>query len=99
MAILRGLLIAPMIALLCHVPLAGAAEPNSQQNKMAVCNQRAANKKGEERKAFIAECLKNKPIQESSQDRMKRCNEEAVGKTGDERKAFLSQCLRRTGPD
>lgn len=97
MPVSRGFLIAPMIALLCS--LAYAAEPNSQQNKMAVCNQRAANKKGEERKTFIAECLKNKPIQESSQDRMKRCNEEAVGKTGDERKAFLSQCLRRTGPD
>lgn len=75
-----------------------AAEPNSQQNKMATCNQHAADKKGDERKAFMSDCLKNKPAaEETQQDKMKRCNHEAVGKTGDDRKAFMSQCLKKTG--
>lgn len=77
-----------------------AAEPNganSQQNKMAVCNQQAGAKKGEERKAFMSDCLKNKPATpETQQDKMKRCNQEATGKTGDDRKAFMSQCLKKS---
>ncbi len=31
-----------------------------QQNKMVTCNKEAAGKKGDERKAFMSECLKAK---------------------------------------
>jgi len=38
-----------------------AASPKSaQQNKMKSCNADAAGKKGDERKAFMSECLKSK---------------------------------------
>ncbi len=37
-----------------------AAAPTKQQNKMTVCNKDAADKKGDERKAFMKECLSNK---------------------------------------
>ena len=37
---------------------APAAEKTPQQNKMAVCNKEAEGKKGDERKAFMSECLK-----------------------------------------
>jgi hypothetical protein len=30
----------------------------TQQEKMKVCNQKAGDKKGDERKAFMSECLK-----------------------------------------
>jgi psiF repeat len=64
-----------------------------QQTRMATCNKEAGEKKGDERKAFMSECLKAKP--QSQQDRMKTCNADAKGKTGDERKAFMSECLKK----
>ena len=67
------------------------AEPTKQQTKMATCNKDAGDKKGDERKAFMKECLSaKKPTQ---QDKMKDCNVQAKGKTGDDRKDFMKQCL------
>lgn len=73
-------------------------EPTAQQNKMATCNKQAGDKKGDERKAFMSECLKAKPAAAVAkttpqQERMKKCNADATGKSGDERKKFMSQCL------
>jgi len=77
-----------------------AKEPTKQQGKMASCNKEAGDKKGDERKAFMKECLSAKPAAEAAsgagtpqQERMKTCNAEAKGKTGDERKAFMKECL------
>ena len=69
--------------------------PTAQQNKMGVCNKQAGDKKGDERKAFMSECLKAKPAAAATpqQERMKKCNADATGKTGDDRKKFMSQCL------
>ncbi|AKJ69211.1 phosphate starvation-inducible protein PsiF [Pandoraea thiooxydans] len=65
---------------------------NSQQSKMTECNRQAGSKKGDERKAFMKECLSaKKPM--SQQEKMKACNKEATGKKGDERKAFMKECL------
>jgi hypothetical protein len=55
---------------------------------------RREGKKGDERKAFMKDCLSaNK--QEKQQNKMKTCNAEAAGKKGDERKAFMSECLKK----
>jgi hypothetical protein len=35
-----------------------ANKPEKQQNKMKTCNAEATGKKGDERKAFMSECLK-----------------------------------------
>jgi predicted lipid-binding transport protein (Tim44 family) len=79
---------APMVA------AAGASAPMSkQQSKMGTCNASAADKKGDERKAFMKECLSNKPM--TQQDKMKSCNVDATGKKGDERKAFMKECLSK----
>jgi hypothetical protein len=72
------------------------AEKTPQQNKMATCNKEADGKKGDERKAFMKDCLSaNK--KETQQNKMKTCNAEAkeTGKKGDERKAFMSECLKK----
>jgi hypothetical protein len=37
---------------------APAAAPNAQQERMKDCNAKAADKKGDERKAFMSTCLK-----------------------------------------
>ena len=73
---------------------------NEQQNKMATCNKDATGKKGDERKAFMKDCLSKKPEtpaeapKNSQQNKMATCNKDATGKKGDERKAFMSECLK-----
>ena len=86
---------------LCAAALTAlAAEPakaaTEQQSKMKSCNKDAGDKKGDERKAFMKECLSAKPAAAASQqDKMKACNKDAAGKKGDERKAFMKECLSK----
>lgn len=74
-------------------PLTHAAEKTAQQNLMATCNKEAADKKGDERKAFMKTCLSDG--KKRQQEVMKECNSEAAGKKGDERKQFMSACLKK----
>jgi hypothetical protein len=77
---------------------AKAATP--QQEKMKACNAEAGAKtlKGDERKAFMKECLsakaEAKPL--TQQDKMKKCNADARSQnlSGDARKKFMSDCLK-----
>jgi len=86
----------------CLVTLGLLAAPafaaeTAQQSKMATCNKDAGDKKGDERKAFMKECLSAKPAAKATQqDKMKSCNKEAGEKAlkGDERKKFMSDCLK-----
>jgi hypothetical protein len=75
---------------------AWAADPSpaqkAQQERMARCNKDAEGKAGDERKAFMSDCLSGKTM--TPQERMKDCNVRAEGKAGDERKAFMSECLK-----
>ena len=71
-----------------------ADAPNAQQGKMATCNKDAADKKGDERKAFMKDCLSAKPAPKK-ESKMAACNKESAGKKGDERKAFMSDCLKK----
>lgn len=86
------------------------AAKTTQQTKMGTCNKEATGKKGDERKAFMKECLSAKPAAAAAaatpapdeaaagttqQNKMKTCNAEAKGKKGDERKAFMSECLKK----
>jgi hypothetical protein len=72
-----------------------------QQSKMGACNKDAADKKGDERKAFMKECLSAKPAASdkkmAQQEKMKSCNKDAGEKKlkGDERKAFMKDCLSK----
>ncbi|WNZ79045.1 PsiF family protein [Pseudomonas sp. P105] len=72
----------------------------AQQNKMTTCNADATAKalKGDERKAFMSNCLKATPVDASTpQERMKTCNATATTQAlkGDARKAFMSECLKK----
>ena len=72
--------------------------PTAQQSKMATCNHEATDKKGDERKAFMKECLSAKSAASAAsatpqQQKMKACNADAKGKSGAERKAFMKECL------
>ncbi len=77
---------------------AAADKMTPQQEKMKSCNAQAADKKGDERKAFMSSCLKAgapaAPL--TQQDKMKKCNADASAKSlkGDERTGFMSECLK-----
>src|SRR5262245_17887733 len=84
---------------LCSTGLAADEKKlTPQQEKMKACNTEAGDKKGDERKAFMSECLKAAPAAApmSQQDKMKKCNADATAKSlkGDERKTFMSDCLK-----
>jgi len=93
-------------------PAAAPAAKTAQQTKMGTCNADAKTKalKGEERKAFMKECLSAKPgavpvaspaaaaespAASTQQSKMKTCNVDAKGMKGDERKKFMSECLKK----
>jgi hypothetical protein len=88
---------------LCIAPFAMAGP--AQKNKMKACNEEATAKglgegKGDERKAFMKECLSAKSAKAAKaggteKSKMKTCNKEAgtKGLKGDERKTFMSTCL------
>jgi hypothetical protein len=65
-----------------------------QQTKMTTCNAEAKDKKGDERKAFMKECLSAKK-ESTQQSKMTTCNKEAGPMKGDERKKFMSECLKK----
>ncbi len=84
-------------ATLAAATLAHAADDKKplteQQNRMATCNQQAGDLKGDERRAFMSDCLSGKK-QMTPQERMTHCNKEAGERKGDERRQFMSQCLK-----
>lgn len=78
-----------------HAADAPAAK-TAQQSKMTTCNKDASGKTGDERKAFMKECLSAKTAApETQQGKMKTCNVDAKGMKGDERKKFMSECLKK----
>jgi uncharacterized membrane protein len=83
--------------LLCALSLNVYA--GTQQDRMKTCNADASKKAlmGDERKAFMKDCLsgKQEEVANSQQDKMKTCNADAAKKElkGDERKAFMKNCL------
>jgi hypothetical protein len=81
------------------------AQNTSQQDRMKACNADAAKKelKGDQRKAFMKDCLaakteakEEKKAMTPQQEKMKKCNADAGARKlkGDERKKFMSGCLK-----
>ena len=77
-----------------------APKATAQQSKMTSCNKEAGGKKGDERKAFMKQCLSAKPAapadgRTAQQEKMKTCNKDAADMKGDARKAFMQECLKK----
>jgi hypothetical protein len=81
-----GLVAAPSFA-------ADAATPNPQQERMKTCNAKAGDKKGDERKKFMSDCLSAE--KKADDNRMAECNTKSKGMKGDERNKFMSECLKK----
>ena len=63
---------------------------NPQQERMKACNSEAGDKTGDERKAFMSQCLKGgAAMPMTQQEKVRKCNADASAKAlkGDERKA------------
>jgi hypothetical protein len=94
---MRKLLALAMAGAFAVVAMPALAADNPQQQRMKDCNAKAADKKGDERKAFMSACLSGKdapPAKMTQQEKMKACNVKAADKKGDERKKFMSECLK-----
>lgn len=72
---------------------ADSATPNPQQERMKTCNAKAADKKGDERKKFMSECLSAE--KKADDNKMAECNTKSKGMKGDERNKFMSECLKK----
>ena len=96
-ALVLGLALSP--AAFAQEKKAPSAAQKKQQARMKECNEKAADKKGDERKAFMSSCLKGdgpSAAQKKQQSRMSACNKQATEKKlkGEERKSFMSSCLK-----
>ena len=87
-----GLSLGLGVARAADAPAAGVAAKTPQKNKMGMCNKDAVGKKGDERKAFMKQCLSNKSAavpatpatpavasdaKASQQGKMTSCNKDA----------------------
>ena len=70
------------------------AAENAQQERMKTCNAKATDKKGDERKKFMSECLSAE--KKASDNKMATCNTKSKGMKADERKKFMSDCMKAT---
>jgi hypothetical protein len=71
----------------------GTDAKNSQQEKMKACNEQAADKKGDERKAFMKTCLSAKPP-EKPKSKMAMCNEKTKGMSKADADKARSECMK-----
>lgn len=99
---MKRLMVVAATALL-SLAVSPVAFAGAQQEKMKTCNAEAKDKNlaGEERKAFMKDCLSAKPAaagkaKTAQQEKMTSCNADAKSKNlkGDERKKFMSECLK-----
>ena len=65
---------------------------NAQQERMKTCNTKAGDKKGDERKTFMKDCLSAE--KKTYDTKMGACNTKSKGMKGDARKKFMSDCMK-----
>jgi hypothetical protein len=68
------------------------AATNSQQDKMKDCNTKAADMKGDDRKAFMKTCLSAKPAK--PQSKMAECNAKTKGMSKPDADKARSECMK-----
>lgn len=88
---MRKLLALAIVGAFAVAALPAHAE-NAQQERMKACNAKAGDKKGDERKKFMSECLSAE--KKAQENRMGACNTKSKGMTGDARKKFMSECMK-----
>jgi hypothetical protein len=90
---MKKLLALAMIGAFAAVATPALAQ-NAQQERMKTCNAKAGDKKGNDRKAFMKDCLSAE--KKAYDSKMGACNTKSKGMKGDERKKFMSECMKGT---
>jgi psiF repeat-containing protein len=90
---MKRLLALAMIGAFAAVATPALAE-NAQQERMKTCNAKAGEKKGDERKAFMKDCLSAE--KKAYDSKMGACNTKSKGMKGEEHKKFMSECMKGT---
>jgi hypothetical protein len=94
----KKLVVLAVLGLIAWPLAAQEAQKMTRQERMTFCNQQAGDKKGDERKAFMKQCLSKKaaasqkPVKQ--REKMKYCNQQAGDAKGEERKTFMRECLK-----
>ena len=88
---MKRLLAVAMIGAFAAVATPALAE-NAQHERMKTCNTKAADKKGDDRKAFMKTCLSDE--KKAYDSKMGQCNTQSKGMKGDDRKKFMSDCMK-----
>ena len=87
-----------LLALMLLGAFAAAATPalaeNAQQERMKTCNTQAGDKKGDERKKFMSDCLSAEKKKYDS--KMAECNAKTKGMKKDEANKTRSECMKAT---
>jgi psiF repeat len=80
---------------------AAPAGKSEQQNKMTMCNKDAGDKKGDERKAFMKECLSAKGTAPAGMAASPACEKSADDKklAGAARTAHIKKCTADAKPE
>ena len=89
---MKKLLALTLIGAFAALATPAFAAENAQQERMKTCNAKATDKKGDERKKFMSECLSAE--KKSSHNKMATCNTKSKGMKADERKKFKSDCMK-----
>ena len=89
---MKRLLALAMIGAFAAVATPALAQ-NAQQERMKSCNAKASDKKGDERKAFMKDCLSAE--KKTYDNKMGACNTQSKGLKGDEHKKFMSECMKK----
>jgi hypothetical protein len=88
---MKRLLLLATIGAFAAVATPAMAE-NAQQECMKTCNAKAGDKKGDERKKFMSDCLSaEKKVYDN---KMGACNTKSKGLKGEEHKKFMSECMK-----
>jgi hypothetical protein len=76
-----------------------AKKPTAQQSKMTTCNKDAGEKKGDERKAFMKECLSATPAKPAAAATSPACEKSADDKklAGAARASHIKKCVADGG--
>ena len=91
---MKHLLALTLIGAFAAVATPALAAENAQNERMKTCNAQAGDKKGEERKKYMSECLSAE--KKKSDNKMAACNTKSKGMKADERKKFMSECMKAT---
>jgi len=90
---LKRILALTILGLFAAAATPAMAAENAQQERMKACNAEAGDKKGDERKKFMSNCLSAK--KKESENKMAACNTKSKGMTGDDHKKFMSECMKK----